>query len=85
MEISVCEETDERLVVVAGPGGTAGLEDPNWQHEWAVIIAESQSIIIVLQHGWQGAGARHASAGAAAHSTTTTSIKIAPFLPINTV
>jgi hypothetical protein len=61
------------------------LEDPNWQQGWAAIIAESQSIIIVLQQGWQGAGAKQARAGATAHRATTTSNKIAPFLAMGIV
>ena len=81
-ETSAWDEQDGELVAVAGPGGTVGLEDPNWQQGLVAIVTESQSIIIVLQQGWQGAGARQASAGAAAHRATTTNISIAPFLPM---
>lgn len=61
------------------------MEDCIWQQGWAAITAESQSIIIVLQQGWQGASARQASAGLAAHRATNASIRIAPFLPMDIV
>lgn len=82
-EASVCDEPERRLFTATWPGGTA-LEDCSWQQRWAEIIAGSQSIIIVRQHGWQGAGARQANAGVVAHRATIASIKIAPFLDINT-
>ncbi len=89
MEASVCDEPVGVLVTAARPGGKAVLEDCIWQQGWAAIIAESQSIIPIIfiarQHGWQGAGAKQASARVVAHRATIASIKIAPFLPISTV
>jgi len=84
-DTNTCDETEGKPVDTARPGGIAILEDCHWQQGWATIIAESQSIIIARQHLWQGAGARQANAGAAAHRATTASIKIAPFLPIRSV
>lgn len=69
-------------MTAARPGGTAVFEVCIWQQGCAAIIAESQSIIIVRQHGGQAAGITEANAGAAAHKTTTASIKIALFLPM---
>jgi hypothetical protein len=51
----------------------------------ALIVAESQSIIIARQQEWQGAGVMQANAGAADQKATIASVKIAPFLPISIV
>jgi hypothetical protein len=74
-----------KLVTATRPGGTAELEDWIRQQGWAKTIAESQSILIALQHGGQGEVAKEERADTAAHRTTTTNIKIALLLPIFTV
>jgi len=84
-ETSACVGPEGKSVVAARPGGIAVLEDCNLQQGWAAIVAESQSVIIVRQHWWQGAGAKQANAGATAHRATTASIKIAPLLPMDIV
>lgn len=81
-ETSVLDEPEGRLAPAARPGGAADSDECNWQQGWAAIMAGSQPVIIARQQEWQGAGAKHASAGAAAQRATTASIKIAPFLPM---
>lgn len=81
-EANVCAGPVGTLDTAARLGGTGALDDCIWQQEWAAIMAESQSIIMVLQHGRQAAGARQARTGVAAHRATITSNTIAPFLPM---
>lgn len=71
--------------VTALPLGELGIFGvSNRQQEPAAHISAPSPPIIMRQQEWPGAGARHANAGAAAQRAATTSITIAPFLPIVT-
>jgi len=84
-ETRACGEPVGKLVTATRPGGTAELEDWIRQQGWAKTIAESQSILIALQHGGQDEGTKQERAGTAAQRTTTANAKIAPFLSMFTV